>query len=159
MPPILMNILTSIMMSTHIDERCRRSLYNCLLAILIFFSGCSKSINSEAPSTLATGVTVVDSNVCNASDLDSNLKIAKKDGLYIVDLSAELGCEVNSLRPFVSPPIDHKATLVLSSGGVSGSSGCECSRKVQISIKDRLDAGDTLYVLNGDVVIGHVTVP
>ena len=51
-------------------------------------------------------------------------------------------------EPFLTVSIDKKATLVLGqqAGSQAASSGCECGRTIDITIENRLESGDTIYV-------------
>lgn len=87
------------------------------------------------------------------------MAIEKMSDGYSILAVAALQCEPGQPAPFLSNTIDRKATLVLGRGLGKSTSGCECFQRVQISIRGRLESGDTLYLLNDYEVIGHVIVP
>ena len=81
------------------------------------------------------------------------------DNMYAVNVRDIFQCD-GTLEPFLTEPIDKTATLVLTRGNSStGGSACECSRAISVTIENRLEPGDTLYILNDYRVTGHLLTP
>ncbi len=59
--------------------------------------------------------------------------------------------------PYLTETREHRATLVLNeeTNSRSVNSGCDCWRRLSISIEGRLQTGDTLYISNDGEVEGH----
>lgn len=131
------------------------------LAPLLVLASCGDRPSSPSAFTLQTGVSVQSVTPCVDGDPVQSLSLRKDGSAYLVDVATSLRCD-SQTEPFVTVTHEHKATLVLDSGATSRSgfhSGCECARKLQIKIDGRLEAGDTLYVLNDYEVLGHLGVP
>ena len=127
-----------------------------LLASFLLCS-CSKTETSGQTWTLQTGVSVLEAKICDATSVKDGLSVSKQSAQYVVELSDTFSCGVNLHSPWLTVVKSHKATLVL--GAASGGSACECRGKVRIHIANRLEPGDTLYVLNENEVVGHVVLP
>lgn len=133
------------------------SLYLPLAVLLV--AACSKSSTDQNVSTLATGVVVTKLEACNATESTQRMAIEKTSDGYSVSAVAALQCESEKPTPFLTTTIDRKATLVLGREAMKSTSGCECFQRLQVSIQGRLESGDTLYLLNDYVVVGHALVP
>lgn len=131
-------------------------------AVLALLLGCSrKAPDATTTFTLATGVKLVAQTACATTAEDPTLSIAKKgSNTYLVRARGSFDCD-GELEPFLTVSIDKKATLVLGqqAGAQAASSGCECGRTIDITIENRLESGDTIYVLNDYRVIGHLITP
>lgn len=132
---------------------------NRMLLILATLMLCSCS-KSEAPRnawTLHAGVSVLESKVCDQTVLKDGLSVSKQANHYIVEVNETFTCEADLRSPWLTVTKEHKATLVLVP--TRKGSGCECRGKVRVQISDRLEGGDTLYLLNENEVVGHVVLP
>lgn len=130
-----------------------------LLWAVILVTACSKASTDQPASTLETGLVVTESEACTNTEATETLAIKKADDGYSVVAVADLECGLERPRPFLTITLDQKATLVLGREPGKSASGCECRRRVKVSIKGRLEPGDVLYLLNDYTVIGHVLVP
>lgn len=128
-----------------------------LVSMLIFLSSCTKTETSGRTWTVHTGVSVVEVKPCDETPGRDELTVSKQGSNYLVDVNETFSCEADLSSPWLTTIRQHKATLVLVSG-TKGSS-CECRRKVRIRIAERLEAGDSLYVLNENEVVGHFVLP
>ena len=131
------------------------------LASLLVLASCGERQSSPSAFTLQTGVSVQNVTPCVDGDPVQSLSLRKDGGGYLVDVATSLRCD-SQTEPYVTVTHERKATLVLDGSTASRSgfhSGCECARKLQIKIDGRLEAGDTLYVLNDYEVLGHLGVP
>lgn len=127
-----------------------------LLAALMLCS-CSKTERIGQAWTLQTGVSVLESKVCDQTALKDGLSVLKQANRYIVEVSETFACEAELRSPWLTVAKEHKATLVLTQS--TRGSGCECRGRVRVQISDRLEAGDTLYLLNESEVVGHIVLP
>ena len=131
------------------------------LAALLVLASCGERQNSPSAFTLQNGVSVQNITPCADGEPVQSLSLRKDGGGYLVDVATSFRCD-SQTEPFVTVAHERKATLVLDSRAAFRSgfhSGCECTRKLQIKIDGRLEAGDTLYVLNDYEVLGHLGVP
>lgn len=126
-----------------------------------FLLGCEKG--GEPPSgkttTLSTGIKVVSVGDCTPLKDDRALVLNKRDDGYVLSATTPLNCEKQVDVPYLTPSSRRAATLVLSRGDRSFHSDCNCPRPIEVLIEKRLVAGDILYVLNDDEVLGHLVVP
>ena len=134
----------------------------CLGVICLQLVACSRSTPQQAATfTLESGITVTEQTECSPP-AQTSLSIQKEaKRVYKVKLSDVFGCDAR-IEPYLTEPVDNKATLVLTLGAGEKSgfkSSCECGRNVSITIADRLESGDVLYVLSDSRVIGHLSVP
>lgn len=127
-----------------------------LLATLVLGS-CSKNETRGHAWTLQTGVTVLESKVCDQMALKEGLSVSKRGNHYIVEVNETFMCEADLRSPWLTVTKEPKATLVLAP--TTKGSGCECRGKVRVEISDRLEAGDTLHLLNDNEVLGDVVLP
>lgn len=100
---------------------------------------------------------MLEARSCDEAAGGDQLSVQKQADAYIVLVSDTFACGDSLRSPWLGATRDKKATLVLASE--SNRSGCECRGKVRVQIKDRLEAGDTLYVMRDSQVIGHVVLP
>ena len=75
---------------------------------------------------------------------------------YIITVRAFLSCGSRVDQPWLTVPIDKRATLVLPS---EDHSECECETKLAVKLSDRVESGDLVYVLANREVVGHAVVP
>ena len=123
---------------------------------------CSRSIPKQAATfTLESGVTVTTQTDCSPP-AQSTLSIEQKaKHVYEIKLSDVFDCKAR-IQPYLTEPVDNKATLVLTLRDhekTGFSSSCECGRDIIVTIADRLEPGNVMYVLNDSRVIGHLSVP
>jgi hypothetical protein len=111
----------------------------------------------KAPFTLSTGVVLSAESSCEDKAKTAPLAIEKAGASYVVRVRDVFSCDAETEPPYLTESRDNKATLVLRPKGNSAS--CECGRSISVEIKDRLESGNILYVLNDYEVLGHVTVP
>jgi hypothetical protein len=125
-------------------------------AILMAFVLCSCSQGNSRSKTLdlETGLSVLEAKACvEAADYDQ-LSVQKEANNYIVSVNDTFTCGESLRSPWLGITKEKKATLVLTSE--ANHSGCECRGHVRIQINNRLEPGDTLYVIRDSQVIGHV---
>lgn len=135
------------------------------LLMLLFFSvvlcGCSSRDKPDSGFTLETGVSLVSAGECNTSQMGTRPSIKKDNADYLVTIHGGFVCQAELEKPFLSLTREKKATLVIGAtqSRFGFSSNCECARSLKIKISERLEPGDTLYILNGTEVSDHVSVP
>jgi hypothetical protein len=115
--------------------------------------GCSPNRAPDPGFTLSTGISVVGSGGCDPSRIGKNSTIIKNETGYVIEVPDAYICRKEDESGFLSLTRNHKATLTL------GNSSCECARAIKVKIERRLESGDTLYILNGGEVSGHLLVP
>lgn len=125
---------------------------NVIIAMFLS-SGCSPNHPTDPEFTLSTGVSVVVSGECDPAKIGRNSTIFKDSAGYVVQVPDAYICRKQEESGFLSLTRNHKATLTL------GNSSCECARAAEVKIVGRLESGDTLYILNGGEVSGHLLVP
>lgn len=133
-----------------------------VLGIGVAISACSGKSDGDGQFTLASGVTLAKVAQCSTVAESTELKISRTPDGYRVTAAAFFGCETEFEPPYLSLAKDDRATLVLlpkRRGALGFGNACECSRVVAIDVAGRLEAGQTLYVLNDHEVIGHTRVP
>jgi hypothetical protein len=133
--------------------------YGGVLILLISISACEQKPILDHPGafTLSTGVSIMKVDKCVADDAVGSLKLDKDGADYIVSAKGFFDCSDDMKDAYLTVGRDGKSTLVL--GSTSRKSGCECSRAVRVKVADRLEPGETLYVLGDGEVIGHLDVP
>ena len=131
------------------------------LFLCVVLCGCTPREKQDAGFTLGTGVSLVTSSECSASKLETPPSIKKDGSDYLVNVHGAFICQAELEKPFLSLTREKKATLAIGAtqSKFGMSSNCECARALKIKIAGRLEPGDTLYILNGTEVAGHVTVP
>lgn len=118
----------------------------------ILLSSCEKKYEEKNTFTLSSGVSIAEIATC--SDVPSRkFSVIKSASDYLVTTTGNFSCQTEAMKPYLTIPIDKKATLVIQSE--SSKSSCECFRSVTIKLSGRLDSGDLLYVSNSGEVIGH----
>jgi hypothetical protein len=128
-----------------------RSFFSILL--VVFLSGCSRDAPKDSTFTLGTGISVVSKGECNPAQIGEASSIVKETSGYILQIPDAYICRKDDEPIFLSLTRGHKATLTI------GRPSCECARAVKVKIVERLEPGDTLYILNGGEVSGHLLVP
>jgi hypothetical protein len=127
---------------------------NVLFVILL--ASCVK--REAAPAyTLQTGVKVLEASLCSDSYSPPNFSVKKIQSWYEISVTEAFHCNSDLKNPWLSEPRNGKATLFLA--GKSSAGNCECSAKLRVQISGRLSAGETLYVMGPDEIIGHVVLP
>lgn len=127
---------------------------------MFLLSGCSKEEEPNEKSTtftLSSGLTLMNVADCQPSYSENAINI-KTIGSheYVVEFDGDLPCDSKAPQPYITDHIDGKATLVIDA---QFKSSCECKRRVALKIADRIQTGQTLYILVGHAVLGHVSVP
>ena len=143
-----------------------RCLWKTLVAFALIQSlvGCSRNTEQASDSfTLETGVALQEFKACDAKQgVQEQISSVKKlsDG-YEVSVSAFFACNADVSRPYLTVTNQKKTTLVVnpSTSKEVFSSSCECARSLVIRLTNRLEAGDTLYVLREHEVLGHLMMP
>jgi hypothetical protein len=108
--------------------------------------------------TLETGVTIVEQ--VELSDASQYVDIRKAKNGYEVLVETTMLCAGKLASPWLS--VADKPTLVIQKQKSASPfhSGEECMYRLRIAVAaDRLDSEQTLYVVNGQEVVGHVRVP
>lgn len=119
-------------------------------------ASCTKQEDTKDTFTMSTGVSVAEVKTC-ANAPARNLSIRKSASDYLVTATGSFACDSKIMKPYLTIPIERKATLVIQAE--DSKSSCECFRSVTLKITGRLEAGDVLYVLNSGEVIGHAELP
>lgn len=133
-----------------------------VIALLAVLAACSSSSEPGTASfTLATGVSLVSDNGCLNDERVAPPVLEKNGSDYVLKLQDFVDCNAKPSDVYLTESRDKKATLVFGKRSPGGlfRSDCECSRRLTFTISGRLEAGDTLYVLNDDHVLGHLVVP
>jgi hypothetical protein len=128
----------------------------------LFLMGCSREKNAST-FKLETGVVLQEQTECNDEKNieESTSSVTKQPDGYEVGISAYLDCDAGSVKPYLTMTNHQKATLVLYSpqDRVGFKSSCECARSLKIKLTNRLEAGDTLYLVRDEEVLGHHILP
>ena len=117
---------------------------------------CSKSEVNSNTWTLATGVSVVETNACG-NGTQQGMAVKKISSDYLVTVQGFFTCEAEISRPYLTLERDGRATLVINSPHTN--SNCECNRAVTVKVVGRLKPSNTLYVLTNEEVLGHAVLP
>ncbi|MES2280548.1 MAG: hypothetical protein V4542_03970 [Pseudomonadota bacterium] len=130
---------------------------------VVLLMGCGdggKQIN-ESDFTLGKGVSVLKLEGCTKSGLSKDITIKKDSEAYVIVIEGAFSCETEQLKPYLTLPINRRATLVIPQKATSAvfKSNCECNRSLSIRLEGRVERGDNVYVLNNSEVLGHVVVP
>jgi hypothetical protein len=130
-----------------------------LAVVAVLLGGCEKPIDNSGTFTLTTGVSVLSADECAKGD-EVVAPTLEKDGAdYIVSMKDFFDCDDDVKQPYLTATRDKKATLVIGAIQTKNAAECDCARVARIKISDRLEAGETLYVLRGKDVIGHLDAP
>ena len=129
-------------------------------AVSILLVACSRPSSQDATFTLESGVTLVASQ-CEDEAAMKPLSLRKEKDAYLLTISSMFPCGAELDAPFLTVGAEKKATLVLKATDSRWGfhSGCECARTLNVQISGRLQAGDTVYVLNDYEVLGHFSLP
>lgn len=126
--------------------------------------GCTRSTEKSSDSfTLETGVALQEVKACDAAkkDQEPTSSVRKLSDGYEITVAAFFACNAVVSRPYLTATNQKKATLVIESSAPSEffGSSCECARALVIKLSDRLESGDTLYLLREHEVLGHLVMP
>lgn len=115
----------------------------------------------KADFTFAKGVFVLKFDRCSDAGLPRTIDINEESKAYTIAIRGMFSCESEDIKPYLTLPIDRRATLVLPKVAMSGGfrSSCECSKLLIIRLEGRVDRGDVIYVTDETEVLGHVVVP
>lgn len=133
----------------------------CATFLLCFFCLVSCAAQHENSAfTFFTGVRV-ESDMVAADFPGEKIEIEKTDGGYIISVNSYFDCGVSEKKPYLDDSLRVKATLVMDGDRSSGflHPACNEKRNIKVSIKDRLNTGEVLYVVSKALVIGHLIVP
>jgi hypothetical protein len=119
-----------------IEKSLQMNLMLMFLVTLVLCS-CSKTETRGQTWTLQTGVSVLESKICDQTVLKDGLSVSKQANHYIVEVNETFTCEADLRSPWLTVAKEHKATLVLAPS--TKGSGCECRGKVRVQISDRLE--------------------
>jgi hypothetical protein len=107
--------------------------------------------------TLHSGVTVLSDSGCQkTSGNAASINVHKEEQRYVVAIQSYQACQAPLMAPWLTQTRDSKATLVINQTAAANTSTCECSRSLKIAITDRLEKGDTLFVVSESEVLGYV---
>jgi hypothetical protein len=123
--------------------------------------GCSEPEKDDATWTFHTGVRVIESKDCEAPTAEMpSIAVQRASNSYIVTVRDAFSCS-GLASPWVNLPRHKKASLVISprTTWLGGGRSCECPQALKVEITNRLEPGDTLYVVNDSQVVGHVVLP
>lgn len=123
------------------------------LLTLLLLIGCTSDQHDEPAFHLGSGVALIAAGECDHKQIGKSPVISKDKKGYVVSIFDAKVCRVRSESPSLSLTRSKKATLEV------GDSSCECARSIQVAVEGRLEAGDTLYIVNGGEVSEHLTVP
>lgn len=76
---------------------------------------------------------------------------------YEVAMLTFMSCGTGVPKAYLTATNNKKATLVILP--TAKESSCECARSLRITLSNRLEPGDTLYVSYDHDVLGHLVVP
>ncbi len=151
-------------MSRILKNRCFfRHLVSCTLVATL--GGCEENHKDTSNSfTFETGITLQSymSEKLEGSEVDLSYSVQKVPDGYLVRTGVVSDCTSDSLAPpYLTDGIDHKATLVLkdSPSKATFHRYSECWGTAEVTIANRLQAGDTVYILNNGEVLGHLVMP
>lgn len=132
-----------------------------MIALIFVMVACDRGEEHGSAITLATGVTLVGNAACDSQAKVGTLNVSKDGQGYIVAVSGYFPCDADLEPPYLHDAIEGKATLVFEPKYAKGGfhSSCECARSLTVRLSDRVGGGDTLYVLNGTEVMGHLILP
>jgi len=129
--------------------------------IVLLLDGLAHGEESQPKTwTYENGVSLRKVEECKNGEGKQSVAVRGTPKEYIVEVRAFFTCDRTLKNPWVTLPLDGKATLVLDSKAPAlFASSCDCFRSLSVSIAGRLSKGDTLYVVSEQVVVGHVVVP
>lgn len=127
----------------------------------MFLVSCARREEHNAVFTLATGVSLIEARNCNSNQTGGMPSVKKVEGDYLVTIFGHFPCETELEKPYLTMANEKKATLVISpkQSKLGFGSSCECGRLLIVRLSNRLEPGDTLYVLNDREVLGHLVMP
>lgn len=133
-------------------------------AVVQSLVGCSRNIEKNSDTfTLETGVVLQEIDECDAQKKTQAPTSSVKNltAGYEVTVSAFFACNAKVSKPYLTVTNQKKATLVIESSAPKEifNSSCECARSLAIKLSDRLETGDTLYLLRDQEVLGHLVMP
>lgn len=126
------------------------SIFFTIFFVLILI-GCKEKPDKIASFSFETGLES-DIGSCLV-DEPSSLEIKELGKVQIVNLIWDFPCDSEIDKPYLTVTRKRGATLVINSD--YGRRPCSCTKKVAVKINDRLDVGDTIYVVANKEVVGH----
>jgi len=131
------------------------------LSLTLLLTSCSPSEKQGAAFTLETGVSVKEVRACSNNPSATSPSAKKVQDGYLVTLVAHFTCDGDIEKVFLTQTIEKRATLVIASKQpkFGFGSSCECARVLTVKLSNRLEPGDTLYLLTDREVVGHLVLP
>jgi hypothetical protein len=129
---------------------------------VLFFLGCKEERSPvSSTGTLLSGVSLIDFASCDSTSLDPTFTLRNDADGIVVAIRDYFPCEADLEQPWLTLKKNGRATLVLDvrTHRFGFRSNCECFRSLKIGIIGRLVNGDTLYVVSGQEVLGHASIP
>ena len=133
-----------------------------MLILSFAISSCSRTEERDSTFTLSTGVTLIEAENCGAEKNKKPPSAMKENNSYLISMRGYFSCEATFDKLFLTTEDEKNSTLVLGSSKkspLSFNSSCECARSLTVRLTDRLEKGDTVYLLYEQEVLGHVTLP
>lgn len=141
-------------------------LYIKLLACLlssVLLSACDKvNDDSSTTFTLHSGVSIEEVAKCNPDSANESIAVeSSSPGRYLIVATTYLPCDSEFERPWLTQEKYGHVTLVLNTKrrGIGFDSSCDCLRTIKARIDGRIRAGQTLYVVSDNEVLGHQILP
>ena len=130
------------------------------LGAVLILSSCERQRKTgvlENTFTLASGVEVLEAKACDEKPESDVRATQERPGVYKLSTVARITCGEKPDRVFLTVPRNRRATLIVESSDPS--SPCECFSLVTVRVVDRVEQGETLYVISAGEVAGHVVLP
>lgn len=132
--------------------------YFVMLLIAAVSLSCSQEKDGadEHTWTLSSGVEVLQDSGCqNATGRPVSVDVKKEEIRYVVAVEIYQSCQSKAIEPWLTQTRNGKATLVIQPNGKDSSASCECSRSLKVAISNRLEKGNTLFVVANSEVLGY----
>lgn len=124
---------------------------------------CEQHASTDADFTLMSGITVAKVGECEneRGSPAQGVDVRKSDGLYHVKIDGVLVCGGEDIKVYLTEPISNRRSLVLMENrdNLAFERSCDCSRKISLKIKDRLENHQTVYIVMDNEVIDSFLVP
>jgi hypothetical protein len=129
-----------------------------LFVIAMVAAGCSDHTKSPSSSQfdLQNGVSLIQVSPCS-DEPSYSLSVKRVGQGWLITANGRASCSKQSLTPYLTVKKAGHSTLVLAP--LDQKLSCECFRKFEINLTDRVERGDILYVLTGGEVLGHAQLP
>lgn len=135
-----------------------------IYAVVQSLVGCTRNAEKNSDTfTLETGVALQEVKACDVQQKiqEQTSSVRKLSDGYEIAVSASFACDTKIIKPYLTATNHKKATLVIASLASKEvlNSSCECARSLVIKLSNRLEVGDTLYLLREQEVLGHLVMP